>query len=242
MTDKAERLRRLAADVAGCTKCTELGKLEPKRNPVFDKDGNPNATLVFIGQSPGKDENDQGTPLVGEKTNQAGFFLKEILAEMQPKFPSLKLDPSREDVFVCNTICCWPPKNPKGTGDLMPTCDSDEVKNCRDFLKRTLDIIKPKFICCLGVLASQNLLRKKGKPLQSKGVDVLRGVHKGRLVKGEFEKLPDEITKEEFDKFDDRVTVVCTYHPTGPSWKKKQEKIRKDIPKLINEMKAAVLK
>ena len=159
---KAEQLRYLAEEVALCTLCKDLA--ESRTQTVFGV-GNPDSSLVFIGEAPGMDEDEQGEPFVG----RAGQLLTDIIVKgMQMR---------REDVYICNILRCRPP----GNRNPMP----DEAAHCRPFLDRTLEIIKPKFICCLGAVAAKNLLASE------QTIGALRG------------RVWDY----------NGIKVVCTYHP-----------------------------
>ena len=131
---KAKLLAQLDADeVRGCTKC----KLHPSRtNTVFGV-GNPDATLVFVGEAPGRDEDLQGEPFVG----MAGQLLNKILAAIGFQ---------REDVYICNVLKCRPPNNRDP--------EADEVNACEPYLLRQLEILQPKVICALGRHAAYSLL------------------------------------------------------------------------------------
>ena len=159
---KAGQLQCLADEVAQCTLCKDLA--ESRTQTVFGV-GNPDSPLVFIGEAPGADEDKQGEPFVG----RAGQLLTDIIVK------GMKL--RREDVYICNILRCRPPDN--------RTPEPDEAAHCRQFLDRTLDIIKPKFICCLGAVAAKNLLASE------KTIGALRG------------KVWDY----------NGIKVVCTYHP-----------------------------
>ena len=207
MSNKADQLQLLKDEIARCKQCEELvnHRKQTKGKAVFDHDGNPNAKLVFIGQAPGAGENKTGKPFTNSDGSAGRFLEKEIL-------PRLQL--TRKDVFIGNIICCYPPPG-KNKRDRKPS--SSEVKNCRKFLDKTLEIIKPKFICCLGTLAAQKILGKN-KPLQTKnGEKLLRGLHKGISVKG----------------IDEKITVLCTFHPSSTN----KDKILEDIDALMKEMK-----
>ena len=91
-----------------------------------------------MGEAPGADEDRQGIPFVGA----AGQLLTKIIEG------GLKM--RRDDVYILNILKCRPP------GNRQPT--PEEAGNCRGFLDRQLDIIRPEFICCLGATAAQNLL------------------------------------------------------------------------------------
>ena len=168
----AKTLKILAQEVAGCTRCHELAST--RTQTVFGV-GDPQARLVFLGEAPGADEDKQGEPFVG----RAGQLLNKILEACKLR---------REDVYILNILKCRPP----GNRNPLP----EESQNCRRYLHRQLELIKPEYICCLGSVAAQNLLET------TETIGRLRGsVHQFRGVK-----------------------VVCTYHPAyllrNPSAKK----------------------
>ena len=168
----AKTLKILAQEVAGCTRCGELAST--RTQTVFGV-GDPNARLCFLGEAPGADEDKQGEPFVG----RAGQLLNKILEACKLR---------REDVYILNILKCRPP----GNRNPLP----EESQNCRRFLHRQLELIKPEYICCLGSVAAQNLLET------TETIGRLRGsVHQFHGVK-----------------------VVCTYHPAyllrNPSAKK----------------------
>lgn len=121
-------------EVQGCTKCTEL--VRNRTRTVFGV-GNVQTELVFVGEAPGADEDKAGEPFIGA----AGQLLNKIIA-------ACKL--AREDIYICNVLKCRPP------GNRQPL--ADEVINCKGFLERQLEIIRPRFICCLGLVAAQTVL------------------------------------------------------------------------------------
>ncbi len=158
---KAASLPVLQQEVAGCTRCEELAGT--RTQTVFGV-GDPNARLCFVGEAPGADEDRLGEPFVG----RAGQLLTKIIEACRMK---------REEVYILNMIKCRPP----GNRNPLP----DELSNCRGYLERQLELIRPEFICCLGAVAAQNLL---GTTL---AIGKLRGkVHNCRGAK-----------------------LVCTYHP-----------------------------
>lgn len=134
-------LEVLAAEVASCTKCPALAS---SRTQTVFADGPPgNVDLCFLGEAPGADEDAQGLPFVGA----AGQLLNKIIAACGM---------TREEVYICNILKCRPPGNRKP--------QADEVANCTPYLKRQLDIVKPKYICCLGATAA-NFLLDNTKPV-----------------------------------------------------------------------------
>ncbi|MFA6468799.1 MAG: uracil-DNA glycosylase [Bacteroidota bacterium] len=120
--------------ICNCTKC-RLGVTRTKF--VFGV-GNPNADLLVIGEAPGADEDKQGEPFVG----RAGQLLNKILEAVQFK---------REEVYIANILKCRPPENRRP--------HPDEVEQCEPYLWKQIELIKPKFILCLGLTAAQTLLK-----------------------------------------------------------------------------------
>ncbi len=134
--DHAETLTELEARLQECTLCP----LCEKRQKVVFGVGNPQADLVLVGEAPGRDEDIQGYPFVGE----AGQLLDRILFAMKLQ---------RQDVYICNVIKCRPPNN----RDPQP----EEISACEQFLKQQLAFIKPRLIITLGRFATQTLLQSK---------------------------------------------------------------------------------
>ena len=133
---RPETLDEIEAELVNCQVCA----LCKERSKVVFGVGNPNAQLVLVGEAPGKEEDNQGVPFVGE----AGQLLDRILYAM-------KLN--RDQVYICNVIKCRPPKN----RDPQP----EEIAACEQFLKRQLDAIRPRLIITLGRFATQALLNSK---------------------------------------------------------------------------------
>jgi uracil-DNA glycosylase family 4 len=131
MTRTLEILRE---EVKSCTKC-ELHAT--RTNTVFSR-GNPEAALCIVGEAPGQEEDEQGTPFVG----RSGKLLDEVLAQ-------LGLDVSK-DVYVCNVVKCRPPDNRKPS--------EGEVDTCSDFLSEQLSLVNPKVIVALGNSAVSGLI------------------------------------------------------------------------------------
>ena len=130
-----------------CDRC----RLCEKRTRVVNSVGNPKADLMFIGEAPGADEDEQGEPFVG----RAGKLLTKIIEA---------IDLSREEVFIGNVNRCRPP------GNRRPQADEAEV--CKPFLLREIAVVRPKVIVVLGNTACQNLLDTKV------GITKLRGSFK----------------------------------------------------------------
>jgi DNA polymerase len=137
-------LEAIREDIGECTRC----KLhEHRRNIVFGE-GNPHATLVFVGEGPGADEDATGRPFVG----RAGQLLDKIIAAIGLK---------REDVYIANIVKCRPPGN--------RTPERDEVATCEQFLFRQLSLIRPAVIVALGSPAFQCLVRTREPITKARG-------------------------------------------------------------------------
>lgn len=119
------KLKTIEEEIKKCKKC-DLWKT--KRNYV-PGEGNENADVVFVGEAPGREEDLQGKPFVGN----AGKLLTEMIE---------KIGLSRKDVFIGNVLKCRPPNNRDPT--------PDEIEACSPYLIRQLEVIKPKVIVCLG--------------------------------------------------------------------------------------------
>jgi DNA polymerase len=131
-----ESLEIIRSDLGECQRC----KLGATRTHLVFGTGNPRARLVFAGEGPGRDEDLQGEPFVGE----AGQVLNRIITAMGLK---------REDVYICNVVKCRPP------GNRDP--ETDEIAACSTFLLRQLRSINPEVIVALGKFAAQTLLATK---------------------------------------------------------------------------------
>lgn len=180
MPEQAMELRELAEQIGRCPKC-ELAKT---RTHAVPGEGNPSASIVFIGEGPGFYEDQQARPFVGP----AGKFLDELLASIGLK---------RQDVFICNVLKCRPP----GNRDPLP----DEMSACKPWLDRQLEIIAPKVIVTLGRFSmtryfpGQSISKIHGQPRRVDGVMVVpmyhpaAALHQGslrRTIELDFQKLP----------------------------------------------------
>jgi uracil-DNA glycosylase family 4 len=187
MDQRRHELSVLAERVSGCQRCTEL--VVSRSRTVFGV-GPIDAELCFVGEAPGATEDQRGEPFVGE----AGQLLDRIVAACGMK---------REEVYICNIVKCRPP------GNRLPT--AHEAGNCREYLERQLELVRPKFICALGTCAAQNLL----------GTSQAIGKLRGRFH--DYKGIP----------------VMCTYHPAfllpGRSPHKKRE-VWEDMKKLLERM------
>lgn len=170
---KEDGLKKVCQEMADCHLCT-LGKT--RKNLVFG-DGNSHAQIVFVGEAPGADEDEQGLPFVG----RAGQLLTDIIVK------GMKLE--RKDVYICNILKCRPP----GNRNPQP----DEISKCEPFLKKQLQIISPKIICALGTFAAQTLLKTdipisalRGRFHSYEGIKLMPTYHPAYLLRNQSAKKP----------------------------------------------------
>ncbi len=182
-----ETLVRIRQDLGDCRRC----KLAPTRKTIVFGEGNPHAELVFIGEGPGADEDEQGLPFVG----RAGKLLNRMMQAVGLK---------REDVYICNVVKCRPPGN--------RTPEKDEVEACSPFLYRQIGAIKPRLICCLGAPAVRTVLGIKEGITKIRGqfydfastkalatvhpAYILRNPREEKILREDFEKIRDFLNKK----------------------------------------------
>jgi len=173
----AEELR---AKIEKCKLCGELAKT---RNKTVFGAGSMQAKVVFVGEAPGADEDEQGLPFVG----RAGQLLTKIIEAMGL---------TRDQVFICNVLKCRPPNN-------RPPAP-EEVVHCRPYLKQQLEIIKPKVIVALGSHAAKTLLQTeqgiselRGTFQKYEGIPVMCTYHPAYLLRspGEKRKVWEDMKK-----------------------------------------------
>ena len=193
--ERREELLALYHTVGACRECP-LGSL--RTNAVFGM-GNADADLMFVGEAPGAEEDRQGRPFVG----RAGKLLDELLAEIGME--------RRRDAFIANVLKCRPP----GNRDPQP----EEIEQCKPYLMRQVQLVRPLVICTLGNFATKLLTGS------STGITRVRGRPQEREIAG----LP--------------VTLYPLFHPAAalrtPSV---LEQLRQDfagIPDLLAHTRAA---
>jgi uracil-DNA glycosylase len=145
-----DRLEKILADIGDCKRCQLC---EGRHNIVFGS-GSERSRLVFVGEGPGADEDEQGLPFVG----RAGQLLTQMIDNTAAKEG---IPIRRADVYICNVVKCRPPEN-------RPPLP-DEMETCGQFLFRQLLTIKPKAICVLGATAMKALLSVKDGITRSRG-------------------------------------------------------------------------
>ncbi len=163
-------LSAVREELGDCQRC----KLCSTRNKIVFGSGNEKATLMFVGEGPGADEDLQGLPFVGK----AGELLTKMISAMGL---------SREEVYIANIVKCRPPNN--------RTPEADEIATCQPFLMRQIEAIAPKIICALGTFAAQTLLASKmrisdlrGQFYNLNGIKVLPTFHPAYLLRNPAEK------------------------------------------------------
>jgi DNA polymerase len=158
-------LASLEKFLTGCPRC----KLSRHRTNIVFGQGNPKANLMFVGEAPGREEDEQGLAFVG----RAGQLLTKIIEAIGMK---------REDVYIANCIKCRPPENRNP--------ERDEVAACRPFLEEQIRLVSPKAIVTLGTFAAQVVLesdepigRMRGRWRSAHGARVMPTFHPAFLLR-----------------------------------------------------------
>lgn len=166
-----QSLDELKEAINGCKKC----KLCNNRKNIVLGTGNPNADIMFIGEGPGADEDEQGIPFVGK----AGQLMNKA-------FEGLGIN--REDVYIANIVKCRPP------GNRVP--EKDEAMACMDYLRAQVMLVKPKIIVLLGNTALKNILGEdlsitkcRGKWIEKKSIKYMPTYHPAALLRDESKKI-----------------------------------------------------
>ena len=162
-------LERIALTCRSC-------KLREGCQQVVFGEGNPSGNILFVGEGPGKDEDEQGRPFVG----RAGQLLDRILEASGFQ---------RSAVYIANVVKCRPP------GNRLP--QPDEVKQCRNYLEAQIRLMNPAIIVCLGSLASQVIIDPKARITRIRGQwfarqdkKIIATFHPAALLRNESYKRP----------------------------------------------------
>jgi uracil-DNA glycosylase family 4 len=171
LTPAGDTLFQIRNDIGDCRRC----RLHEGRNKIVFGVGNEKSPLVFVGEGPGADEDEQGIPFVG----RAGQLLTQMI-ENTSKKEGISL--GRADVYICNVVKCRPPGN--------RTPEPDEMEICGQFLFRQLMTIRPKAICALGGTAARALTghkegvtKMRGKWFQWRDIPVMVTYHPSYLLR-----------------------------------------------------------
>jgi uracil-DNA glycosylase family 4 len=185
-----DSLEKIASEVIGCPLC----KLSRSRRNAVPGDGQLSSKIMFIGEAPGKNEDEQGKPFVGA----AGMILNQALEKAGIK---------RAEVFITNVVKCRPPNN------RLP--ENDERSICRQYLDRQISLIAPKIICILGstayssILGGKSIIKNRGKIMERNGQKYFLTIHPAAAIYNKKLRsvlnkdlflLSKEIKKMEYDK------------------------------------------
>ena len=173
-----KKIEQIKEEVIKCTKC-ELS--ETRTNSVPGK-GNFKSDVIFVGEAPGKNEDEKGEPFIGI----AGKKLSSALENAGV---------SRDDIYITNIVKCRPPSNriPK----------TNERETCQEYLKQEISIIKPKIICVLGntvfnsILGGSEIMKYRGKVAQKNKQLYFISIHPAATIYNQ--KLVD-VFKEDIKK------------------------------------------
>ena len=185
-----DSLEKIASEVIGCPLC----KLSRSRRNAVPGDGQLSSKIMFIGEAPGKNEDEQGKPFVGA----AGMILNQALEKAGIK---------RAEVFITNVVKCRPP------GNRVP--ENDERSICRQYLDRQISLIAPKIICILGstayssILGGKSIIKNRGKIMERNRQKYFLTIHPAAAIynknlrsvlNNDLFILSKEIKKMEYDK------------------------------------------
>jgi len=166
----AETLAEINTDLGDCRRCPLC---ETRKNIVFGV-GSQSAAVLFVGEAPGRDEDAQGEPFVGE----AGQLLTRMIKAMGYE---------RSEVYICNILKCRPPENRNPA--------PEEIAHCSPFLMRQVKAITPKVIVALGTFSTQTLLdstepisRMRGRFHDYLGIPLMPTFHPAYLLRSPEKK------------------------------------------------------
>jgi DNA polymerase len=186
-SDKHAALKALRDEIGDCQRC----RLSKERRSIVFGEGNPEARLMFIGEAPGREEDLQARPFVGD----AGQVLTNLIKKMGLK---------REDVYIANIVKCRPPNNRDP--------EDDEKAACIPFLERQIDIIRPEIIIALGRIAAQTLTgsnipitKLRGNFFKYRNIPVMPTFHPAYLIRNPKDKW---LTWEDVQKVMERLHKV----------------------------------
>jgi len=187
--DKAERLEKLKKSISDIKNC----ELKKSANNIVFADGNPKSKIMLIGEGPGSNEDQEGLPFVG----RAGALLDKMLA-------SINLD--RKNVYITNVVNYRPPENRRPT--------EEEIAKYLPYLKKHIEIIKPKILVLLGSTALNSLI----------GNEVVISKARGKWIEKQFGKC--------------KTSVIVTFHPAFLMRQPAQKKMAWIDLKMIREKKS----
>ena len=178
-----------------CLNCRACGLCETRTNAVFGV-GRPDAEVLIIGEAPGANEDAQGEPFVG----RAGKLLDDMLA---------MIGLNRRNIYITNSVKCRPPEN----RDPLNT----EKDACRGYLKRQMELMRPKIIVCLGRVSAMELIKEDfkitqehGQFFEKDGTLMMALYHPAALLRDPHKK-PD--TFQDLKNLQAKIREVCDHMP-----------------------------
>jgi len=176
-----------------CKGCRECSLCETRKNVVFGV-GSRSAEVLFIGEGPGANEDEQGEPFVGK----AGHLLDDMLAIIGLK---------REDVYIANIVKCRPPENRDPLGV--------EQDACIGYLRRQTALLQPKIIVCLGRIAAMKLIkddfkisREHGQWFEKSGIQMMAVYHPAALLR-DPRRRPEAF--DDFKALQAKIHEICEH-------------------------------
>ena len=178
-----------------CLRCNAC-ELSKTRTQVVFGVGDPEAEVLFIGEAPGKNEDEQGEPFVG----RGGKLLDEMLAMIGLR---------REYIYITNSVKCRPPEN----RDPLNT----EKDACRGYLRRQVKLMRPKIIVCLGRISAMEFIREDFKITQEHGQffdkngTLMMALYHPAFLLRNASKKPEAF--EDLKKLQMKIQEICTHTP-----------------------------
>jgi len=177
--------------ICECTSCKKCGLGETRTNIVIGR-GNPQASLLFVGEGPGEQEDIQGLPFVG----RAGKLLDLLLEALLIK---------KDQYYIANIVKCRPP------GNRVPL--DEEALACLPFLRNQVFLMKPQIIVCLGSTAMKYIIDRdakitkiRGNWIERKGCNIMPTFHPAALLRDESKKM---LMWDDMKKVKQRLDEIC---------------------------------
>ena len=169
--EKTAALAAIRQEIGDCTRCPLA---YAGRHTIVFGDGDPNARLMFVGEGPGADEDEQGLPFVGK----SGQLLNNMIVAMGL---------TREQVYIANIVKCRPPAN--------RAPEPVEANTCSQFLAQQMDVVQPEVVVALGATAAmyllgvkQSLMSLRGKWHEVRGAKAVVTYHPAFLLRDPRQK------------------------------------------------------
>ena len=178
-----------------CLKCEACGLRRTCKQVVFGV-GDPNAEVLFIGEAPGANEDQQGEPFVG----RAGKLLDDMLA---------MIGLHRKNIYITNSVKCRPPENRDPLGE--------EKDACRAYLRAQVRLMKPKIIVCLGRISAMELIKPDFKISQEHGQffdrnrTLMKALYHPAALLRDPHKKPE--TFEDLKRLQEKIMEICDHTP-----------------------------